>query len=142
MPILQLIYKSRAAALLQPSEVEQILQKSQDANSQRAITGLLLFSGGHFLQLLEGPKEDVHRVYSKIVQDERHTNVETLIEIYSGERRFGSWSMAYANPETVNESWLESLSVECKALQRQPEPDTQNLWARLLSLPLNFRLTA
>ena len=59
--------------------MEQILQKSQDANSHRAITGLLLFSEGHFLQLLKGPEEEVRRVYSKIVQDERHTNVETLI---------------------------------------------------------------
>lgn len=142
MPILQLLYKSRAAALFQPSEVEQILQKSQDANSHRAITGLLLFSEGHFLQLLEGPEEEVRRVYSKIVQDERHTNVETLIENSSGERRFGSWSMAYANQEKVSESWLESLSAECTALQRQPEPDTQHLWARLLSLSLNLRLSA
>ena len=102
----------------------------------------MLFGEGHFLQLLKGPKEEVRRVYSKIVQDERHTSVETLIGIFASERRFGSWSKAYGNQDTVSESWLKSLSAECEAMQRQQEPGMQHLWARLLSLTLSLRLSA
>jgi len=48
----QLFYISRS--LSTPQDVEAILVSSRRQNLRRGVTGILLFSGGHFAQLLEG----------------------------------------------------------------------------------------
>lgn len=94
--LFQLIYSSysRMPALL-PSEVSRLVQGCFEVNRKLGITGLLLYDGNQFVQLIEGPEESVREVYSKIETDPRHQSVEKLFERKVTKRHFGSWHMGY-----------------------------------------------
>lgn len=89
----QLFYISRSRST--PLDVEQILASARRQNLQRGVTGILLFSGGHFAQLLEGSSRALHDTMSAIDADPRHEAVTRLIEEPATRRRFGDWSMAF-----------------------------------------------
>ena len=95
--MIQLIYVSSAARRISKDDLQTILLTSIHHNSEKNITGLLLYDQGAFCQALEGEAEDVHALFSKIQEDERHTNV---IKIFDDEiivRDFSSWSMNCIN---------------------------------------------
>ncbi len=56
----------------------RILRKSKANNPALGITGVLCFSEGIFLQVLEGGRSAVNRLYNRIAADPRHTDVELL----------------------------------------------------------------
>jgi hypothetical protein len=62
-------------------------------NIEADVTGILLFNGKLFFQLLEGPEETVRTIYRDICADERHHNVVELLCDYSRSRRFGKVGM-------------------------------------------------
>jgi len=92
--MLQLAYISSARGSLILSDVEQILLVSRRNNQAKRITGLLIFDGKRFLQVLEGDAEVVEQTYTRIRKDARHRAVVTLSERTVADRGFGSWAMA------------------------------------------------
>ncbi len=76
-------------------QLAPILESAVRHNTEDGITGMLLYSGGNFLQVLEGPKDAVDATYERICQDPRHRNTTLLLEQDVPERQFGSWSMGY-----------------------------------------------
>lgn len=94
MAFTQLIYVSD---LVNKNEAElgPILESAVRHNREDGITGMLLYSGGNFLQVLEGTQEQVHATYKRICQDPRHRNTMVLTEEEVPERHFSNWSMGY-----------------------------------------------
>jgi len=62
-------------------------------NRRSDVTGILLFNGHHFFQLLEGPEEQVKEIYRCICNDPRHHNIVELMCDYAPARRFGNVGM-------------------------------------------------
>ena len=56
---------------------------------------MLLYGDGIFIQVLEGPDENVDKLCEKIAEDPRHSAFEVLYTETIDERAFGDWSMAY-----------------------------------------------
>jgi hypothetical protein len=90
-----LIYRSVAEESFSNSAVYQMLSAARDLNAEHDITGCLLFHNGRFLQLLEGEKEQVYRLFSLIESDPRHINIEVIQTEEKAERLFNKWSMAF-----------------------------------------------
>ena len=88
-----LFYISRSLAT--PEQVEQILTLSRDRNQQRGLTGVLLFTGGHFAQFLEGSAPVLAATMATIEADPRHEAVTRLIESDITQRRFADWTMGF-----------------------------------------------
>jgi hypothetical protein len=88
----QFLYISTAPTL--PREkVESILATSARNNPERGITGLLLFNGRNFLQLLEGEESEVAGLMERITQDPRHSGVSVLDRRAIAERACPDWAM-------------------------------------------------
>ncbi|MCY2686482.1 BLUF domain-containing protein [Salinimicrobium sp. TH3] len=68
-------YISTATSEFNNQEIENLLAEWREKNSNREIKGILLFSEGHFFQVLEGEKVKVLALYYRIIDDPRHTNV-------------------------------------------------------------------
>lgn len=99
MPSLELLPRERhlfyiSRSLATPEQVEQIVARSRDRNRLRGVTGALLFTGGHFAQLLEGSAEALTATMAAIEADARHEAVTRLIEGEIKQRRFAGWTMA------------------------------------------------
>lgn len=103
MALSQLVYSSEivpAAFRLEmslQSELEKMLVNARRRNQDQGLTGLLMYSGGHFLQVLEGEQRFVDRLFAKIETDKRHRNVQKLSLIKCDERLFSKWSMGLLN---------------------------------------------
>ena len=77
--VLRLIYFSTARLGLGSADLEDILSRAVAHNLAHGVTGVLLFNGRNFLQVLEGPRQLVEQLYERITGDPRHTGV-TLIK--------------------------------------------------------------
>ncbi len=74
-----------------------ILATAQAHNRRHGIGGVLCQGQGLYLQVLEGERSAVHRLYARIVADSRHKDVVMLHLEEVSERRFADWSMAHVH---------------------------------------------
>lgn len=88
----QYLYISTAPTLPR-EEVDSILAASARNNPQRGITGLLLFNGRNFLQLLEGEEGEVAALMQTITADPRHSGVSVLDRRSITARSCPDWAM-------------------------------------------------
>ena len=94
MKICRLIYRSIARAdWLTPENLEALLHQSTDKNEQLGIRGLLVVSGGRFLQVLEGSQRFVNQIYNRIIKDDRHHQIELISFEYISHQYFHDWGM-------------------------------------------------
>jgi len=108
--LVRLMYASRAIPEVNQEELLAILRKSKANNPALGVTGVLCFSEGIFLQVLEGGRSAVNRLYNRIARDDRHSQVEILGYDEIGERRFAGWSMGQVNMARLNRALLLKYS--------------------------------
>jgi Sensors of blue-light using FAD len=113
--LVRLIYASRAVPAIDQEELLAILKKSKANNPKSGVTGALCFSEGVFLQVLEGGRAAVNKLYNRIASDARHTDVVLLNYEEIEERRFAGWSMGQVNMQRLNPALLLKYS-ECARL--------------------------
>jgi hypothetical protein len=99
--LINLIYVSRSAEDFHEHEIPDLLQQIRIANAKQEITGMLLYIGGSFLQVLEGQPETVDAVFSRILRDKRHHQVRSLARESVPERAFEGWTMMHKTLDTV-----------------------------------------
>ncbi|QUL37278.1 BLUF domain-containing protein [Erythrobacter sp. JK5] len=88
----QYLYISTAPSLSR-EEVEKILETSTRNNPAHGITGLLLYNGRNFLQLLEGEENELVGLMMRIGSDKRHTGVSLLSSTQIDARSCPDWAM-------------------------------------------------
>lgn len=96
VPIRQLTYYSEATPEFDLGSLKEIYESSKINNAAHSVTGILLFSGKGFIQILEGPTEGIDEIYlKKICADRRHTNLNILQDCFVNRINFTDWSMVY-----------------------------------------------
>ena len=90
-----LAYTSHAAKSLSEAELLDLLKQSRDKNKEFSISGILLYVEGKFMQVLEGKRTFVEKVYASIQRDPRHNRVTLVLEGNSPTRIFEGWSMGF-----------------------------------------------
>jgi hypothetical protein len=108
--LVRLIYCSRAARAVDAEELHAILKTSRANNPRDGITGVLCLSDGYFIQVLEGGRVAVNRLYNKVVADARHAEVTLIGYEEIVERRFAGWSMGQANMARLNPALMLKYS--------------------------------
>jgi hypothetical protein len=106
------MYASRPVPTVDQEQLVAILRKSKANNPANGITGVLCLCLNEriFMQVLEGGRTAVNRLYHRIAQDPRHTDVELLSYEEIGERRFAGWSMGQVNMSRLNPALLLKYS--------------------------------
>ncbi len=92
----RIIYLSSAIKLFSDEEINELLHQSRINNKKRNLTGLLLYSEGNFMQILEGNKDDIQNTFEKIKLDSRHKSIITIINEPLEKRSFSDWTMGYS----------------------------------------------
>jgi len=93
--LFQLIYLSSATRLFSKEELVALLTHSRSNNSRNRLTGILLYKDGNIMQVLEGERAKVERVFDVIKQDPRHKDIIVLVSAEVAAREFGEWSMGF-----------------------------------------------
>ncbi|MEC3910762.1 BLUF domain-containing protein [Sphingobium sp. CR2-8] len=120
MSLYQIMYISSATSMMTSQQCATIAQRSAINNSRDDVTGLLLFNSRRFLQVLEGPKDAVERIFARIHADPRHRAVVKLREAPIDAREFGAWAMAFDDPTQPS----DMLKDKVAALLAQAGPST------------------
>ena len=93
--MLSLTYLSSTADTLSKEQVDDLARSSRAKNEERAITGMMLYSGDHFIQTLEGPNEAVDALFTLIDADPRHHDLFIVRREEIATRRFPALFMGY-----------------------------------------------
>jgi len=124
---------------MDPAELRDLLQESRLNNERDGITGMLLYKGGTFIQVIEGPDEAIADLYARVRKDPRHTRIIKLLEGTTEERMFPNWSMGFRNADKLSEedrpvvtSFLDDSSLPEQFADKPP---------KALKLLLSFRET-
>ena len=96
-----LIYASRSTESFHEHEIPDLLQQVRIANAKQQVTGMLLYIHGSFLQVLEGPPEQVDALFSKLLTDKRHTQLRLISREPVPERAFEGWTMLHKTLDPV-----------------------------------------
>lgn len=99
-----LIYASTAAELMDEDSLLDMLEAFRLRNERLGVTGMLLHKGGNFMQMLEGDKEQVLRLFQEISGDPRHRQVTEVLSGEASERQFPNWTMGFFNMDKVPDS--------------------------------------
>lgn len=94
MNLYTLVYLSTASALSE-EELNSILAVSRRNNARVEVSGALIYCDGNILQVLEGSKDNVFKVYDKIKADRRHRDLIILQSREIPVRNFEEWSMGF-----------------------------------------------
>ena len=108
-PTFQLLYISAANHDFTEEELEALLIKARSNNEKVNVSGMLLYHEGSFIQALEGPKEQVEKIYQKISKDTRHTETRILFKGDSRQRDFHGWSMGFYRSKQSGDENLEGF---------------------------------
>jgi len=108
--LIQLIYSSTASADFSPAELNAILAQSITNNQVNAVTGLLLYTNGSFLQLLEGSTAAVDATYARIARDPRHHAIEPHLRTPISQREFSQWHMGFRLLDAADASALPQFA--------------------------------
>ncbi|WP_427454082.1 BLUF domain-containing protein [Litorimonas sp. WD9-15] len=112
MALQELIYTSLANPASSHAAVQDILKSSQRNNVAHEITGLLLFDGDRYIQILEGVPQNLDLLFSKISSDSRHHSLELLHRGPVASRAFSDWRMAYEEmPKGLLDDLAENMAV-------------------------------
>ena len=88
-----IMYKSRSKDVADFDLVNSILASSTKNNSANGITGVLIATKTHFLQILEGELEALNATFQRISSDTRHDDIQLISFTEIEERKFSEWAM-------------------------------------------------
>lgn len=128
MSLKSLTYTSLARLDLQASDLEAIHRTAREVNAFEGITGLLIFNGTHFLQIVEGAPAAIDDLLVRLRRDERHNGVEVRDERLVPERSFPGWSMELVR---VSASYFEAKESVSHRLPNGTAPDVRNRVIRM-----------
>jgi hypothetical protein len=99
-PLYHIIYHSLATGPegMSPEALASLLRQARAYNQAHRLTGLLLYADAtrEFVQVLEGPRNEVEAIYQKIAHDPRHKHAFVLHEAVADSRMFPDWRMGFA----------------------------------------------
>jgi hypothetical protein len=104
--MLQLIYVSTTSKRPSEAELVGLLEQARSRNLRKGITGMLLYSNGTYLQVLEGEPQVVRALYETICNDPRNGGHVILQESEVPNRDFPGWSMGFENLESFSPDQL------------------------------------
>ena len=90
-----IIYISTASHAMSQCNLLELLEKSRAFNQANNVTGVLLYSEGNFIQILEGEEKCLKNLYHRISMDSAHHRVITISEGEAPAREFSEWSMGF-----------------------------------------------
>lgn len=105
----RLIYKSRSRGDIQRDTVRDILHKSMELNREAGLTGVLLATDTHFMQVLEGEFGPLNSTFFRIASDSRHDNIQLVSYGPAEKRLFQDWVMRGFGVFDLNRDLEKSL---------------------------------
>lgn len=127
MTLIHLVYASQPFGYDEIT-LASILAAARQNNVRNAITGSLICREDLYLQLLEGPEDEVEATYERIARDYRHVEVRKLVHQAAQQRLFSHWAMRHDPAK----SWMWSQAEVAQGAPGNAKPaEVLEIFARL-----------
>jgi hypothetical protein len=123
MSFKSLTYTSFARLDLEARDLEAIHRTAREVNALEGITGLLIFNGTHFLQIIEGGSSAIDDLVERLRRDPRHSGLEIRDEQMIEQRSFPDWSMELVR---VSASYFEAKDTVADRLPKAINADVRD----------------
>jgi hypothetical protein len=104
--MLRVTYLSRESQPLTAKALAELLEQCKLNNPGLAVTGMLIYANGTFLQTLEGESGPVEKLLQKIERDSRHRDFQVIKREVTSSRLYENWSMGF---ERLTEAALQEV---------------------------------
>ena len=135
-PLYQIIYHSLATGEgMSPEALAELLRQARAYNQDHRLTGLLLYAADtqEFVQVLEGPRDELTTLYLRIARDARHKHAFVLHEGPAAGRMFPDWRMGFVPAAT------QDLSTTTGYLSLTQPPGRLNPFSLVVHVPEELR---
>lgn len=95
-PVLSVVYSSTATTSFSDADLAALLTVSRSNNARAGLTGMLFSRDDRFLQVLEGPEDQLEKTMRRIAADSGHQDVRILLQGPIEQRQFPDWTMSFA----------------------------------------------
>ena len=114
------VYCSRATPEVDEAAVQRIIATARRWNSEHGVTGMLVFGSGIFFQWLEGPRDNVTALMSRLRNDRRHDSIVLLSEVEDvRERLFPDLDMELVTGDHIRDVLQDALESATDAQNAQ-----------------------
>ena len=93
MRLKSLAYTSLARPGLGPGDIRAIHQTARHLNALDGVTGLLIYNGCQFLQVIEGAESAIDDLLQRLEADSRHSGLTVEDQRFIEHREFRDWAM-------------------------------------------------
>ena len=128
MKLKTLAYTSRARLDLTEEDLHEIHRTAQKCNALDGITGMLVFDGSRFLQIIEGAEDAIDNLVHRLRADGRHSALEVREERFIDNRSFPDWSMELV---LVSAGYLQARDELSTQLPSTVSPTVRNIALRM-----------
>ena len=140
----RLAWSSVPSSSFSATRLDEIIASSRRYNDRNHISGRLLFTGTHFLGILEGQEWDLHNLWSRLEMDKRHCDLIRMGDVLCGQRWFPEWVLAYMEQsdadvqiaalrsrQTRSDRNHDAADAQIETLQ-SPPAQAAPMWAQII----------
>lgn len=131
------VYASRATEVFAPQDLEALAAHAAARNRAIHVSGVLIYSAGHFMQAVEGPAAQVDALLARIALDPRHQALRVLSRGAISGRCFAEWHMGVLQKDGRRDLDLDRLMTVAAMFDQCR--GTGDLHHRARALLLEFR---
>ena len=128
--MLSILYASTTAIDFDDNALDALVKQAAQNNAKNNITGMLVYNGELFMQLLEGKEEVVSDLLDEIAKDNRHTNVTIIRKKEIDKRECPDWSMRIFTMKVSGDDAIEIFH----ALPEAMKPDTKTIFTSFATI--------
>jgi hypothetical protein len=111
MTVHRLIYASRVARHVRFADAQAIAEAAVERNTANALSGMLVYTPSHFIQVLEGEDTKLRETLERIQRDDRHSDLHVIDARQVTTREFYQWAMVARQLRDVRRDF-QQLDVE------------------------------
>ncbi len=108
--MIQVSYISSATSPMSTEELSRLLAECREYNAAHGVTGMLLYSNGTFVQVLEGEDPIIDELLDRIEGDPRHTGIKLLGRKHIERREYSGWNMGFKRVSDRDLRHIEGLA--------------------------------
>ncbi|MEO8506214.1 MAG: BLUF domain-containing protein [Betaproteobacteria bacterium] len=105
--IRRLAYVSRPRTNLPATEIPRIIVAARANNARYGISGILVYTGTDFAQLIEGGPPAVATLWQRIGTDDRHVDMTLLLDEHDTTPWFPDWRVGYLSDRGLPDRFAE-----------------------------------
>jgi len=134
----RIAWSSALATSFSAARLNKIIAPARLNNERLHMSGMLVFTGSHFLGIYEGDERDLGRLWLSLRADVRHCELTRIGDEVCGQRWFPTWLVGYSDDPAVNKQ-IEAFRALQMLMASQPEstgwashPPAQSTWAQVI----------